>query len=70
MCSHFSTALFEQEEGFAKELGTAMQLLRNCLYQNEECKVSGATSQVFLAVPARASFISAGDTWAGKWKTL
>ncbi|XP_024436290.2 rotatin [Desmodus rotundus] len=31
-------ALRRKEEGFAKELGTAMQLLRNCLYQNEECK--------------------------------
>uniref|UniRef100_H0XCE5 Rotatin n=1 Tax=Otolemur garnettii TaxID=30611 RepID=H0XCE5_OTOGA len=31
-------ALKKKEEGFIKELNTAMQLLRNCLYQNEECK--------------------------------
>ncbi|XP_037001419.2 rotatin isoform X2 [Artibeus jamaicensis] len=31
-------ALRKKEGGFAKELGTAMQLLRNCLYQNGECK--------------------------------
>ncbi|XP_036891579.1 rotatin [Sturnira hondurensis] len=30
--------LRKKEDGFAKELGTAMQLLRNCLYQNGECK--------------------------------
>ncbi|XP_045706221.1 rotatin isoform X2 [Phyllostomus hastatus] len=30
--------LRRKEDGFARELGTAMQLLRNCLYQNEECK--------------------------------
>ncbi|XP_053427754.1 rotatin [Nycticebus coucang] len=31
-------ALRKKEEGFTKELNTAMQLLRNCLYQNGECK--------------------------------
>ncbi|XP_049755865.1 rotatin isoform X1 [Elephas maximus indicus] len=31
-------ALKKKEDGFIKELSTAMQLLRNCLYQNEECK--------------------------------
>lgn len=36
--------LFQQEDGFIKELSTAMQLLRNCLYQNEECKVSRVPS--------------------------
>ncbi|XP_042549459.1 rotatin isoform X1 [Dipodomys spectabilis] len=30
--------LKKKEDGFTKELGTTMQLLRNCLYQNEECK--------------------------------
>ncbi|OWK01550.1 RTTN, partial [Cervus elaphus hippelaphus] len=28
----------QPEDGFIKELSIAMQLLRNCLYQNEECK--------------------------------
>ncbi|XP_060030017.1 rotatin isoform X2 [Erinaceus europaeus] len=31
-------ALKRKEDGFIKELSLAMQLLRNCLYQNEECK--------------------------------
>ncbi|XP_075388763.1 rotatin [Tenrec ecaudatus] len=31
-------ALRKKEEGFSRELSTAMQLLRNCLYRNEECK--------------------------------
>nr|KAF6472387.1 rotatin [Molossus molossus] len=31
-------ALRRKEDGFVKELSTAMQLLRNCLYQNEEGK--------------------------------
>ncbi|XP_006913796.1 rotatin isoform X1 [Pteropus alecto] len=31
-------ALKKKEDGFIKELSIAMQLLRNCLYQNEECK--------------------------------
>uniref|UniRef100_A0A8C6DH88 Rotatin n=1 Tax=Moschus moschiferus TaxID=68415 RepID=A0A8C6DH88_MOSMO len=31
-------ALKKKEDGFVKELSIAMQLLRNCLYQNEECK--------------------------------
>ncbi|XP_006837615.1 PREDICTED: rotatin [Chrysochloris asiatica] len=31
-------ALKKKEDGFIRELSTAMQLLRNCLYQNEECK--------------------------------
>ncbi|XP_006892807.1 PREDICTED: rotatin [Elephantulus edwardii] len=31
-------ALRRKEDGFSKELSTAMQLLRNCLYQNEKCK--------------------------------
>ena len=41
----FNCFLFKQEDGFIKELSIAMQLLRNCLYQNEECKVSRAPSQ-------------------------
>lgn len=35
-----------QEDGFIKELSITMQLLRNCLYQNEECKVSRAPQSV------------------------
>ncbi|XP_059562335.1 rotatin isoform X1 [Myotis daubentonii] len=31
-------ALKKKEDGFVKELSTAMQLLRNCLYRNEEGK--------------------------------
>ncbi|XP_036086020.1 rotatin isoform X3 [Rousettus aegyptiacus] len=31
-------ALKKKEDGFIKELSIAMQLLRNCLYQNEGCK--------------------------------
>ncbi|XP_057556109.1 rotatin isoform X3 [Hippopotamus amphibius kiboko] len=31
-------ALKKKEDGFVNELSVAMQLLRNCLYQNEECK--------------------------------
>ncbi|XP_037364313.1 rotatin isoform X2 [Talpa occidentalis] len=31
-------ALKRKEDGFTKELSTAMQLLRNCLYQNGDCK--------------------------------
>nr|XP_036856650.1 rotatin [Manis javanica] len=31
-------ALRKKEDGVIKELSIAMQLLRNCLYQNEECK--------------------------------
>ncbi|XP_076991368.1 rotatin isoform X2 [Tamandua tetradactyla] len=31
-------ALKKKEDGFVKELSIAMQLLRNCLYQNQECK--------------------------------
>ncbi|KAB1256170.1 Rotatin [Camelus dromedarius] len=31
-------ALKRKDDGFIKELSIAMQLLRNCLYQNEECK--------------------------------
>ncbi|KAI4555286.1 hypothetical protein MJG53_015987 [Ovis ammon polii x Ovis aries] len=31
-------ALKKKEDGFIKELSIAMQLLRNCLYRNEECK--------------------------------
>ncbi|KAM5219585.1 rotatin isoform 2-T2 [Hipposideros larvatus] len=30
--------LRRKEDGFIQELSVAMQLLRNCLYQNEECK--------------------------------
>uniref|UniRef100_A0A8C0WXA4 Rotatin n=1 Tax=Castor canadensis TaxID=51338 RepID=A0A8C0WXA4_CASCN len=30
--------LKKKEDGFVKELSITMQLLRNCLYQNEECK--------------------------------
>lgn len=48
-CVHiFNCFLFEQEDGVIKELSIAMQLLRNCLYQNEECKVSRTTSQIFV----------------------
>ena len=43
----FNCFLFKQEDGFIKELSIAMQLLRNCLYQNEECKVSRASFQNF-----------------------
>lgn len=43
----FNCFLFKQEDGFIKDLSITMQLLRNCLYQNEECKVSRATSQNF-----------------------
>lgn len=35
-------ALKKKEDGLIKELSITMQLLRNCLYQNEECKVSTA----------------------------
>jgi hypothetical protein len=38
MLFNFSVSI--QEDGFIKELSITMQLLRNCLYQNEECKVS------------------------------
>ncbi|XP_010853349.1 PREDICTED: rotatin isoform X4 [Bison bison bison] len=40
-------ALRKKEDGFVKELSIAMQLLRNCLYQNEECK--GAALDAHLA---------------------
>uniref|UniRef100_A0A8C6RDZ2 Rotatin n=1 Tax=Nannospalax galili TaxID=1026970 RepID=A0A8C6RDZ2_NANGA len=32
--------LKNKEDGFVKELSITMQLLRNCLYQNEECKAA------------------------------
>lgn len=47
----FSTcSLFKQEDGFIKELSIAMQLLRNCLYQNEGCKVSRARLRALISV--------------------
>lgn len=42
----FHLLLSVQEDGFIKELSITMQLLRNCLYQNEECKVSSALRSV------------------------
>ena len=42
----FHLLLSVQEDGFIKELSITMQLLRNCLYQNEECKVSRAPRSV------------------------
>uniref|UniRef100_A0ABK0LR02 Rotatin n=1 Tax=Rattus norvegicus TaxID=10116 RepID=A0ABK0LR02_RAT len=33
-------ALKKKEDGIIKELSITLQLLRNCLYQNEECKVA------------------------------
>ena len=47
MFTFLNCFLFKQEDGFIKELSIAMQLLRNCLYQNEECKVSRAIFQNF-----------------------
>lgn len=38
--------LKKQEDGFIKELSIAMQLLRNCLYQNEECKEAALESHL------------------------
>ncbi|XP_051019849.1 LOW QUALITY PROTEIN: rotatin [Acomys russatus] len=39
-------ALKKKEDGFVKELSIAMQLLRNCLYQNEECKVAALEARL------------------------
>ncbi|XP_031222078.1 rotatin isoform X5 [Mastomys coucha] len=39
-------ALKKKEDGFIKELSIAMQLLRNCLYQNEECKVAALEARL------------------------
>ncbi|XP_005355903.1 rotatin isoform X2 [Microtus ochrogaster] len=39
-------ALKKKEDGFIKELSITMQLLRNCLYQNEECKVAALEARL------------------------
>ncbi|KAM6167804.1 rotatin isoform 2-T2 [Erethizon dorsatum] len=39
-------ALKKKEDGFTKELSITMQLLRNCLYQNEECKEAALGAQL------------------------
>ncbi|XP_063087539.1 rotatin isoform X2 [Cavia porcellus] len=39
-------ALKKKEDGFTKELSVTMQLLRNCLYQNEECKEAALGAQL------------------------
>ncbi|XP_005373111.1 PREDICTED: rotatin [Chinchilla lanigera] len=39
-------ALKKKEDGFTKELSITMQLLRNCLYQNEECKEAALAAQL------------------------
>lgn len=49
LCSRLYWFLFEQEDGGVKELSVALQLLRNCLYQNGECKVSRAPSPSFAS---------------------
>ncbi|XP_005065445.2 rotatin isoform X1 [Mesocricetus auratus] len=38
--------LKKKEDGFIKELSITMQLLRNCLYQNEECKVAALEARL------------------------
>ncbi|ERE84326.1 rotatin [Cricetulus griseus] len=38
--------LKKKEDGFIKELSIIMQLLRNCLYQNEECKVAALEARL------------------------
>nr|XP_048275099.1 rotatin isoform X3 [Myodes glareolus] len=40
------TTLKKKEDGFIKELSITMQLLRNCLYQNEECKVAALEARL------------------------
>ncbi|XP_060232941.1 rotatin [Meriones unguiculatus] len=39
-------ALKKKEDGLIKELSITMQLLRNCLYQNEECKVAALEARL------------------------
>ncbi|XP_052011428.1 rotatin [Apodemus sylvaticus] len=39
-------ALKKKEDGFIKELSINMQLLRNCLYQNEECKMAALAARL------------------------
>ncbi|GAB1301922.1 Rotatin [Apodemus speciosus] len=39
-------ALKKKEDGFIKELSITMQLLRNCLYQNEECKMAALEARL------------------------
>ncbi|EHB11609.1 Rotatin, partial [Heterocephalus glaber] len=39
-------ALKKKEDGFTKELSITMQLLRNCLYQNKECKEAALGAQL------------------------
>ncbi|KFO38424.1 rotatin isoform X3 [Fukomys damarensis] len=39
-------ALKKKEDGFTKELSIIMQLLRNCLYQNKECKEAALGAQL------------------------
>ncbi|XP_023563198.1 rotatin isoform X2 [Octodon degus] len=38
--------LKKKEDGFTKELSIIMQLLRNCLYQNEECKEAALAARL------------------------
>lgn len=39
-------ALKKKDDGFTKELSIIMQLLRNCLYQNEECKEAALAARL------------------------
>ncbi|XP_040841051.1 rotatin isoform X2 [Ochotona curzoniae] len=39
-------ALKKKEDGLSKELSVTMQLLRNCLYQNEECKEAALSAHL------------------------
>uniref|UniRef100_G1MJ99 Rotatin n=1 Tax=Ailuropoda melanoleuca TaxID=9646 RepID=G1MJ99_AILME len=55
-------ALKKQEDGFIKELSTAMQLLRNCLYQNEECKCSSLCWSSYGLHPVQAAYRGAPGT--------
>ncbi|XP_055987496.1 rotatin [Sorex fumeus] len=38
--------LKKRDDGLGRELGTAMQLLRNCLYQNRSCKEAALQAQL------------------------
>lgn len=53
------TCALSQQDGLAKELSVAMQLLRNCLYQNKDCRVSRA--------PGHCHFCEV--TQEGQWNT-
>ncbi|KAM5304036.1 rotatin isoform 1-T1 [Glossophaga mutica] len=55
-------ALRKKEDGFAKELGTAMQLLRNCLYQNEECKEAALEAQLVPVLHSLWPWLSMDDS--------